>query len=936
MTNKLFHKVLFFSTLTITISISISHHTFAQVFGGEQNPLRVNWRQINHRGVQLIYASELEKEAQRMANTIGHIYPMEAASLDLHHTKLPILFQNRGVVANGFVALAPKRSEFNATPPQNFDSQDWLNNLAVHELRHAAQYDKLTNKLAIPLVQEIYFAWMGASIPLWFFEGDAVVIETALTKSGRGRQPSWIMSYRTLLLEGKNPSYSKANFGSNKDIAPGYYQLGYLMTANMRKSFGAGISDSLLTDIRKRPLRLYPFSGSLKKLTGSTTKEWFEKTQAELKTQWQNQDRQTSSAEYPTLHKIASYATDYFLPERLPDGRILALKQSKAETAHFVTIDSNKKEKRLFGIGYQEQAWYSYADGKIAWDEIRYDPRFGQRSYSVINVYDFNTGKTRKLQPRSRLFSPSLSADGTKIIAVQIDLSNQATLVELEVASGNISYTYPNPQNLMLQSPSFHPDGNRITYIGLSEKGKSIWTAEKNQSATQVLTETRQQINRPQFTHQGIAFNAHYSGLDNIYYLDLASGEISALSEAKYGAFNASFTKNSAEMLFNNYVLRGHSIASTSFRLQKVTNNNFVFFGEAAVSQENNPDIFASVPDSTFVSKPYKKLGNLLQFHSLSPVIENEYVGGLQLKSNNLLNTVDLYTGANYHRDLGRFEYQAGVNLKSFYPIINRSYENRPVRTFYTSNKIRKQGDWRENQVRLSAQVPLNLQSRDAYYNFSFNLGTSLTKRYMPENLPANFTRSLNFPMEYRFTFSHGKRQAARDVAPRWSQIFRLRYFHQPFDNKLVGELFSIENFFYTPGLAKNHSFLVNFNYQQVNGVHRFATAINRVYGYNNILAKNPLKNTLLFNYRFPIAFPDAELGPLAYIKDLRATLFCHYENFGIESNVYEPKTYGFELRSHMNLLRYDVNVDFGGRMVFVNKVYRQNPILELIFNYSF
>jgi len=936
MTNKKQHNLLFISLLTITISTFITHHTFAQVFGGEQNPLRVDWRQINYRGFQIIYPIELEKEAQRMANTIGHIYPIEASSLGMQNTTLPILFQNRGVVANGFVALAPKRSEFNATPPQQFDSQDWLNNLAVHELRHAAQYDKLTNKLAIPLVQEIYFAWMGASIPLWFFEGDAVTTETALTKSGRGRQPSWIMPYRTLLLEGKSPSYSKANFGSNKTIVPGYYQLGYLITANIRKSFGAGIFDSLLTDIRKHPLRLYPFSGSLKKFTGNTAKEWFEKTQDDLKTQWKNQDQLNRYEDYPTLNKTPTYATDYFLPQRLPNGSILALKQSKAETAHFITIDSNKKENRLFGIGYQEQPWYSYASGVLAWDEIRYDPRFGQRSYSVLCVYNFHTGKTKKLQPRTRLFSPALSADGKKLIAVQIDLSNRAVLVELDVASGKITHTYPNPQNLMLQSPSFHPDGNQITYIGLSEKGKSIWTAEKNQPAMQILAETRQQINRPQFTRQGIAFNAHYSGLDNIYYLDLTSGEISALSEAKYGTFNASFTKNSSEVLFNNYGLTGHAISSTSFNPQKVQENNFVFFGEAAVAQENNPDIFASIPDSSFVSEPYKKLGNLFQFHSVSPVIENEYVGGLQLKSHNLLNTVDFYTGANYHRDLGRFEYQAGINLKSFYPIFNLSYENRPVRAFYTSNKIRKQGDWRENHVRLSAQVPLNLQSRDDYYNLAFNVGTSLTKRYMPENLPANYTQSLNFPMEYRFTFSHGKRQAARDVAPRWSQIFRLRYYNQPFDDKLSGELFSVENFFYTPGLAKNHSFLLNFNYQQVTGVHRYAAAINRVYGYNNILARTALKNTLLLNYRFPIAFPDAEIGPLAYLKDLRATLFCHYENFGLETNVTEPKTYGFELRSNMNLLRYDVNVDFGGRMVFVNKIYRQNPILELIFNYSF
>jgi hypothetical protein len=37
-----------------------------------------------------------------------------------------------------------------------------------------------------------------------------------------------------------------------------------------------------------------------------------------------------------------------------------------------------------------------------------------------------------------------------------------------------------------------------------------------------------------------------------------------------------------------------------------------------------------------------------------------------------------------------------------------------------------------------------------------------------------------------------------------------------------------------------------------------------------------------------------------------------------------------------MNVLRYQPNVELGGRVVFVNNIYNQNPILELILNYSF
>ena len=936
MTHTKRHSTLIISYLSLLTSILVSHQASAQIFGGEQNPLSVKWKQINHQGFQLIYPTELEKEAQRMANTLGFIYPVEGASLGLHKTSLPIVFQNRGVIANGFVQLAPKKSEFFTTPPQYFDSQDWLNNLAVHELRHAAQYDKLTGGRAHPFPEEIYFAWMGASIPLWFFEGDAVSTETSLTRVGRGRQPSWIMPYRTLLLEGKKLSYSKANFGSNKDITPGYYQLGYLLTSNIRKQFGKNIFDSLLTDIRKRPVRLYPFAGSLKKLTGKTGREWFEASNEDLKKQWEIQAQKNPSKDYQPLNKKTTYATDYFLPKQLEDGSILALKQSKAETAHFVTIDSNKKEQRWFRIGYQEQPWFSYANGVLVWDEIRYDPRFGQRSYSVICVYDRKTNKTRKLQPRTRLFSPALSPDGKKVVAVQIDLSNQAQLVELEIVTGKITHRFPNPENLILQSPAYNATAELITYVSVSEKGKAIWITGKNSQPRKILAETTQQINRPEFLSSGIAFNAHYSGVDNIYYLDLASSELSALSEAKYGAFNASLAKDTSKLLFNNYGPEGHEIVSAEFKPEKIKENSFVFFGEAAAEQENAADLFSKIPDSSFVSKPYRKLGNLFNFHSLSPVIENDYVGGLQLKSNNLLNTFDFFTGLNYHKDLGRFEYNAGMSLKAFYPIFSLNYENRPVRTFYTQNKIRKQGDWRENYIKLNAMIPVNLNALNDYYNFSFNIGTSSTKRYQPENLPNNFITSLNFPMDYRFTFSHGTRQAEREVAPRWAQIVRVKYFNQPFDEQLAGDLFSIENFFYTPGLFRNHTFLVNFNYQKATGIRRFNTEINKVYGYNNILATSRLTNTLLFNYRFPFAFPDTEIGPLAYVRNLRATLFCHYENFGTETNFTAPKTYGFELRSSMNLLRYEPIVDLGTRVVFVNKIYKQNPIFELIFNYSF
>ncbi|WP_129713717.1 hypothetical protein [Pedobacter sp. SYP-B3415] len=924
------------SILSLFISTFYALHSNAQLFPSAQNPLSVKWRKIDSGGFRIIYPVELETNAQRMATTLPAIYPSIAAGYRLKGTRIPILLQNRGVIANGFVQLGPRKSEFFTTPPQAFDSQDWLNNLAVHELRHIAQFDKLTDSQRKPFPEMIYFAWFGLSIPTWFFEGDAVVNETALTMSGRGRQPSWIMAWRANVLEGKRYSYSKAYFGSNRDVTPGYYQLGYVLMADLRNQSGQFFSDSLLADIKERPFRPYPFSQSLKKLTGQTTRRHFLASQERAAAQWSSQAAATPVENYPELQRRPRFATDYHLPVRLPSGEVLALKSSKAEPPHFVVIDSNKNEKRLVGIGRQELPWFSYAAGKIVWDEIREDPRYKQRTYSVICSYDFSTKKTQKISSRSRLFSPSFSADGKQIVAVSVDLKNEFKLVVLDGINGGVLKTFQNPENHILQTPAFDQSGRRIAYIAVSEKGKAIFEVNSRNETKQLTPFERQQLGRPVYVGENIAFNAHYSGVDNIYMLDIKSKEISALTASKYGAFNPSPAGGNL-LVFNNYTATGMTIAETKFDPAAVPQSNFPFFAAAATAQEATGNIFEEpVTQEPRTSSKYSRFADLLNFHSIVPIVDDRNTAGLELQSDNLLNTFSVYSAAKYHSDLKRFEYTADIYYRALYPVISVLYRNRPRRTFYSNRGVMQQGDWRENYVKLSASLPLSVNAGNHNYSFSAQAGTSYTERYAFQNLPASFASSQQFPLEYAFSFSHQVRRAERDIAPKFAQIVRFGYDHQPFDKALPGHILSLESFFYFPGLLKNHSTLASFSYQQAEGANRFAVGIPTVYGYNNIRARSTLQNTLLLNYRFPIAFPDWEIGPLAYIRNIRGGLFSHYENIAKDTNLSEPKTFGFELMSSMNLLRYQPVIDLGARAVFVNRIYNQKPILEFSFNYSF
>lgn len=907
-------------------------NAFSQFFDESQTPLSVKWRQIEHSGFKIIYPTLLEKDAQRMANTLAYIYPFVGKSLSEAKTIIPIVLQNQGTTSNGFVQLAPKKSQFYTISPQQFDSQDWLNNLAVHELRHVAQFNKITGKKGFPFPEEIYFGYIGASIPLWFLEGDAVSTETALTYSGRGRQPSWIMPFRTSLLEGKKFSYSKAYFGSEKNITPGYYQLGYLINSQLQKEYGTDIGNKLLSDINQRPLRLYPFSQSLKKFTGKNTKNYYLKTLEQLKKDWQQQAEQNKTIDYVSLNKASNYETNYYLPTQLPDQNILAIKQSKSEIPGFVSISPTKKEKTLFKIGYQEQPWYSYGNNKIVWDERREDPRYKQRSYNVICIYDLQTGKKQQLTHKTRLFAPSLSADGKKLIAVQIDMSNHHTLVMLDITTGKITDSLPNPENYQLQTPALNHDGSKIAWITVNEQGKSLWL--KDGAKTEVLiNNSRQQLSRPIFFNDKIAFNAHYNGIDNIYSITPASKKITALTASKYGAFNASFSNN-GKLVFNNYQVNGYEIAKTDIAPSAIQENHFVYYGQETKQEDY---VFANIPDSTFQSRPYSPLKHTFNFHSISPTSDDaaERVG-LQLKSDDLLNTTSFYAGVTYESSLRRIEYNAGLRYKALYPVFNLGYRNRPRLAYYRFQNAIHEAQWREDYISLTTSLPLSFNSFNHHFSFVGETGTYYVNRHFNPIDATRLVNTIEFPMSYRFGFNHQIRSAERDIAPKWAQIIEIKYQHLPFEQHLTGDLFAFESYLYFPGLAKNHTLMASFNYQQNSGTFKATNDIPTVYGYNQIKAKSLLKNSLLLNYRFPFLFPDLEIGPFAYVRNVRASFFSHYENIGLETNLSQPKTYGLELRSDMNLLRYQPVADVGARLIFVNKIYNQNPIFELLFNYYF
>src|SRR5882724_5563646 len=223
------------SVFLIFFLLLYSLSVWSQPFGG--NPPSLQWRQINNDTARIIFPSGLERQAGEVFSIVQALSRSTLATIGNHQHKINIIFQNQTTISNGYVQLAPFKSEFELTADQNsfeLGSLPWQQQLAIHEYRHVQQY----NNYRVGLSKAFFYLFgeggqglaNSLAIPNWFWEGDAVYQETLVSKQGRGRLPTFFNGYKSLWAGGKNYSWMKLRNGSFLDYVPDHYPLGYMLT----------------------------------------------------------------------------------------------------------------------------------------------------------------------------------------------------------------------------------------------------------------------------------------------------------------------------------------------------------------------------------------------------------------------------------------------------------------------------------------------------------------------------------------------------------------------------------------------------------------------------------------------------------------------------------------------------------------------------------
>ncbi|RLD46979.1 MAG: hypothetical protein DRI86_01720 [Bacteroidetes bacterium] len=916
-------KLLFLFGLLVVVTDAHS-----QFYNTGQDRGSIKWKQIDTEKFRLVYPQFAEQKAQNFANKLLWASQNVGKGLDTTTTKVDVIMHMESSTSNAMVIWAPKRMEVHALSPQNTYAEEWFEQLALHEYRHVVQIDKLNE--GFTKIISIVFGEMGTSVvlgaylPLWYLEGDAVAIETSLSNTGRGREANFNMPLRAQITEKGKYSYDKATMGSYHNFVPDHYILGYHLVTLGKINYGKDIWKNTESFIARNPYYIVPFSHSIKKHSSLRKRAFYNASMDTLNNMWQ---RQTSDFVLDTvLCNHSKLFTSYTHSQYLNDTVMFSHKTGINEIGSFVLIsneDNVQNQKRILLPGYSSFDNITLQDSTLFWTETRYHNRWEHLKYSVLMKYNFRNNKREQLSRNTRLYSPTYNSKSKTVACLQQSVSGDYSLVLLSSESGELIKEISMPS--FIKNIYIDDNGENIYYYILRDKGFEL--IEYN-----VASEKQNEILPPSLNNRNkilkfdncIYFTDDINGVSNIYKKSLASNQISRITDVVFGVGNINKWKN--KLVFDNYTSSGWQ--ATTINMDNIQLfDNLVFEHKLYESYiiDSNTNIQKNKPaDSLFTSNKYSKIGHLFKLHSWGPIavnIDNTKVNpGLSFISQNLLSTLELNMGYEYKLDELTNKIYANVDYKAWPVVVSlrTSYQGRREYVPLEDQHYYGYESYTWNETSLGIFLYRGFRFNKNAYNYYVqpSIGISYLDQNSNSHTPDIIKDDLNeiLSMSYSIYTSAMRRTAIRDLQPRIGQSLKATYAHTPIIGADLGDILAMESTTYLPFITRHSGMKTYIGLQYKNKEQfSYSNIIEMPRGLVGVISNNSESFIIKQTFAIPLLYPDISISSLAYIKRVKTYLFADYL-FG--DDLYS--SIGADIRFDVHFLRTIAPVDIGLRTSFV------------------
>ena len=615
----------------------------AQFFQAGSDP-SARWREMGTEHFRVIYPEGLDSLARAYVIDLEKWQPKVGASArmapgSLQWGRTPVILHPWYPYSNGSVAWAPKRMDL-YTHPQAYGSipQAWMTQLTTHESRHVVQMQlayRKPFKWVNYLVGEMWAGGVSALFtPPVFLEGDAVVAETALTASGRGRSGDFLNYYHVAFDNGDWRDWYKWVYGSFRKAGPDYYTVGYMTVAGMRYFYGQPTFSADYYDaISRKP---YPFAALpryIKSVSGKSFKDTYQGIMEGFHEMWAEEaEARGPFMEMEQVTRKHAYATDYSNGSWVDESEYFAIKKAKDREPRLVRIELDGTE---IDMGPFSGHTSSLNPGRhrLFWSETVPGRRWTLDGKSIIRSLE-RSGKRRDLTTEGRLYNPQPGPGG--IAAVEYPVEGGSNLVVIDEEDGHRLLQVPAPAGVQLADPAWVD--STLYALGLNDDGYSIWRLNHN-TWTCVLEPTVQTIENLEGENHVLDFVRDRNGVKELYRYDPATGRAWQLTNSRYGGTDYFWHGDS--LWFNSMTPEGTAIFKAKapepkevdirkvhkYRVaEKLSEQEKALLAEIPGQAGNDgrgddPDRHGR-PDRPSVSapKPYHKALHLMKIHSWAPL----------------------------------------------------------------------------------------------------------------------------------------------------------------------------------------------------------------------------------------------------------------------------------------------------------------------------
>ncbi len=950
--------------IVIIFGVCCSVRAYAQYYDTGTDPAAVKWRTIKDGYFTVIYPEEIDSLAQRYVWLLHNAYRPVTSALRPTLRNIPVVLHPYTVNSNGAVVWTPRRMELYTTPPVTSYAQPWDKQLVLHETRHVAQMFKLREGnfkyLHVLIGEQSEGLAAGLYPPGWYLEGDAVVSETAGSSSGRGRQPEFLMPYKAYYLNNYKFAYDVWKNDSYRYLIPSKYEMGYAMSAYAYMKTDRYIFAYMNEYAMTHPFNIPPTGWALHKYGGFFDSELHEQAFAFLDSIWRQEDVQKQTLPVKPITTLSTDYKSYRTPVPMGNGKLMALKTDLAKTPRLVLIDSSGAEKMVRHVGNVNSA-LSAAQGKVYWTESVPHARWELKSYSIVKSYDKATDRTRILSHRTRYFSVAASSKGEMLAVVENAVDGKSFLLLLDAESGNVLQRTEAPWGATLKELAWGGDAAHIYATIISDAGMGLQRFDLQQQRWEtMIPETSSAIHRPSVAGEQVFFESGYNGANNIYAMDISSGKIYLLTDARFGAFDPEFLPDKKKLLFADYSDKGYSISELAidqalWRPVSFTTPCRYALADSVAGQMNfNIDTLRVPEKISYESKKYNRFTHLFRVHSWAPfyfspdAIEDlisdnmlKHIGlGASVFSQNTLGSAITFLGYQYHsyRNTGHFSFI----YQGWYPVFELQLD--------VNDRARE----RHN---LEVRGPFGYQYLiDTAITTSQPYCELFTRMYIPFNLTRGAWQTVLLPqLEYHFTndefsdsyirqnysyyqfirsgvtFYRRLPMSLRDLYPRWGFMMRALNSLPVADGRNFKTISSVQLTTYSPGILVNHSLVLTGGYQwQSKGAGRYLPFSHLSFprGYTTTASQQLM--TASATYAMPLCCPDWNLGYWFYLKRVQMALFADYGRSEYRKAWTNMLSAGFDLSMDFHFLRIGAPINMGVRCIFPKD---GSPSAELLMN---